>query len=582
MILGICDAPETLGVLRIVQIVVTIIKVVVPILLIVSAMIDFARAVSDGELNKISKPMVNKVIAAVLVFLIPTFVKIIANIAGNNGEYENCLGNITVETINNAYNNREEELVKKAENTLSLSDYNNGVNYLVNIKDKDKKAEYEKRLESVKDKIDEERERKSSLLTSGLGKDITLKDKAKNACNYILNAETTKVRLYRCKCGDGFNCLYTSALPGGGKSFTAPSGHTGVAPYETEIAKDAIPLSRYIKGTFSYETHASSIKDDTLVGDKFFTVLFKQTILADYRLKVNSVGELQFPIGTCTQCYSDANMIQNYDSGLYKDKIDSIYDETLYYILVSDTGELIEPMYHDSTFNKIIEYGKKTGNFLNILDQIKENTKADNDFYYYKNANWYDCRNLVTSKLEKIKTEYNMFLGDSRTSAYDYYSKEMGMDLTKDKIIARSGTSYDSYFKEHLAEALQELKTSNKTYNVTVNYGVNGLQDKGNFCSDYLNFVKQMGDNNFYIVSVTPVNDSVSPYARNSKITQFNDYMLNECLPKLKEANRNVYYCDVYNKIPLKDWMKYVDSSGFHFNGSGYKFIYESIKECTQ
>ncbi len=347
MILSICDMPETLSVLRIIQIVITIIKIVVPILLIVSAMIELVRAVTNSELNKISKPIVNKIIAAILIFLIPTFVKIIANIAGNNGEYENCLGNITVETINNAYNNREEELVKKAEETNSLTDYNNGINNLISIKDQNKKAEYQQRLNEVKKKIDEENESKRN------------------------------------------------------------------------------------------------------------------------------------------------------------------------------------------TNNRII-------------------------------------------------TDYIMFLGDSRTSAYDYYSKEMGMDLTKDKIIARSGTSYDSYFKEHLAEALQELKTSNKTYNVTVNYGVNGLQDKGNFCSDYLNFVKQMGDNNFYIVSVTPVNDSVSPYARNSKITQFNDYMLNECLPKLKEANRNVYYCDVYNKIPLKDWMKYVDSSGFHFNGSGYKFIYESIKECTQ
>ena len=99
MMLCICDLPDVLKVMRIVNIVITIIKVVVPILLIVSAMIDFARAVSDAELNKITKPMVNKVIAAILVFLIPTFVKLIAEITLNDGEYQNCLGDITIETI---------------------------------------------------------------------------------------------------------------------------------------------------------------------------------------------------------------------------------------------------------------------------------------------------------------------------------------------------------------------------------------------------------------------------------------------------------------------------------------------------
>ena len=99
MIISICDLPDVVKVMRIVKIVITIIKIVVPIMLIVSAMLDFARAVSNAELNKVTKPMVNKVIAAILVFLIPTFVRLIASIASNDGEYTNCLSNITIETI---------------------------------------------------------------------------------------------------------------------------------------------------------------------------------------------------------------------------------------------------------------------------------------------------------------------------------------------------------------------------------------------------------------------------------------------------------------------------------------------------
>ncbi len=154
MILSICDLPDVLKVMRIVKIVITIIRILVPIILIVSVMIDFVRAVTNAELNKITKPMINKVIAAILIFLIPTFVKLIANIAGNNGEYEKCLGNITSETIEAAYDEKAEELVKRAEETLDKNDYNNALSYLSNVKEEDKKVQFIERLEAVKDKID--------------------------------------------------------------------------------------------------------------------------------------------------------------------------------------------------------------------------------------------------------------------------------------------------------------------------------------------------------------------------------------------------------------------------------------------
>ena len=156
MMLSICDLPDVLKVMRIVNIVITIIKVVVPILLIVSAMIDFARAVSDAELNKITKPMVNKVIAAILVFLIPTFVKLIAEITLNDGEYQNCLGDITIETIQMAYVNQGEKLVKKAEESETIMDYSTAESYLMQIEDESKRKEFEDRLAVVKEKIDKE------------------------------------------------------------------------------------------------------------------------------------------------------------------------------------------------------------------------------------------------------------------------------------------------------------------------------------------------------------------------------------------------------------------------------------------
>ncbi len=162
MILSVCEVPEVLKVMRIVNIVIQIIRIAVPIILIVSAMIDLVRAVSNSELNKITKPMVAKVVAAVLIFLIPTFVRVVANIAGNDGEYEKCLGNITKETIELAYEKQEEILVSKAEESVDLNDYNNGISYLLNINDKTKKEEFQKRLDEVYKKIEENRPKKPS------------------------------------------------------------------------------------------------------------------------------------------------------------------------------------------------------------------------------------------------------------------------------------------------------------------------------------------------------------------------------------------------------------------------------------
>ena len=155
MILSVCDMPEVLKVMRIINIVINIIRIFVPIILIVSAMIDLVRAITNAELNKISKPIINKVIAAILVFLIPTFVRLIATISSNNGEYTECLKDISRETIREAFARQEEALVSKAEETLNESDYNNAKYYLINITSETEKNEFKKRLDIVKEKIEE-------------------------------------------------------------------------------------------------------------------------------------------------------------------------------------------------------------------------------------------------------------------------------------------------------------------------------------------------------------------------------------------------------------------------------------------
>lgn len=158
-ILSICDNPDVLQVMRIINIVITIIKIAVPILLIIFIMIELIGAVADEEkFKKVTSGAVKKFIAALLIFLIPTFVQVIVvNVVGSNEtneEYKNCLKDLSVEQINKIYEKNALEAIVKAESTNNYSDYSNAVLLTHKIPDKEVRTEYLNRLSAVKAKID--------------------------------------------------------------------------------------------------------------------------------------------------------------------------------------------------------------------------------------------------------------------------------------------------------------------------------------------------------------------------------------------------------------------------------------------
>lgn len=230
-----------------------------------------------------------------------------------------------------------------------------------------------------------------------LGKEIKVSEKVKDVCKYIINDETTMVRLYRCPCGK-YNCMYSSALPGGaGRTVVRPGMGRGDSPWYTEEAKNAIPIIRYIKGAFTSEQPGVVEKESSFEFAKAFLVLFRGDFVGDYRFKYNSdTNEIEFYIGTCTQCYSDANMIQKYDSGQYKDVIDKLYEASRYLIMVNDDGSLTETEYagfppSGPTF--VMDEWSKSG--MNFIDILKKMRGYDSPYFRpYKTSNIYDCRNL--------------------------------------------------------------------------------------------------------------------------------------------------------------------------------------------
>lgn len=153
MIANICDSPDILKVIRIVDIVITIIKVVVPILLILRGMIDYMNAMKDNDndaLVKTNKLFVKRVIAAVIVFFIPTFVHLIANLTEDTSNYASCIANATPEGISIAYYNNSQKYVDAAYKSKIYSDYLAATSYIEYVEDANQKQELLNKLDELK------------------------------------------------------------------------------------------------------------------------------------------------------------------------------------------------------------------------------------------------------------------------------------------------------------------------------------------------------------------------------------------------------------------------------------------------
>ena len=153
-ILEVCENPTILSVLRIVNIVLTIIRIAVPIILILSLMINYMKAVKDRDddlLRKAQKSAVPKVIAAILVFMIPTFVHTLVEIADpGNRTYFSCLNDATDENINAAYSLMCEHYIDLAKESLKQTDYQIALNALTKVKNEADRAELQKELDELK------------------------------------------------------------------------------------------------------------------------------------------------------------------------------------------------------------------------------------------------------------------------------------------------------------------------------------------------------------------------------------------------------------------------------------------------
>ena len=177
MLLSICDNPDVLRVLRVVKIIIQILKIAVPIALLLSLMFDYMKAIYDKDadaLKKVNTLAVRRCVAAALIFLIPTFVNLVINMAAVNIDYNSCLRNATKANINALYEKSAKEFVDKARKEITDSSYGRAVLEVSRVRDASSRAKLEEELKEIKKKLEEkhkkeEEERKAKMVSGNRG-----------------------------------------------------------------------------------------------------------------------------------------------------------------------------------------------------------------------------------------------------------------------------------------------------------------------------------------------------------------------------------------------------------------------------
>lgn len=248
------------------------------------------------------------------------------------------------------------------------------------------------------------------------------------------------------------------------------------------------------------------------------------------------------------------------------EKLNSLYEQISEYLFVSETYK-----------SSISSLG--SANAITINDTILENLESI--------AISGSSYNEILETVFKVDTEENITISDARENLFLGDSRMQGMLLTS--VINESNTVYGvGYGYNWLVgssgftgttnasnggiNAINEKITSGKLYNIIIWLGVNDLGNVNSYLEKYIDLASvEWSSHNIYIVSVGPVDDSKSRYAKNEAINAFNNTMKDG----INNANlSNLKYVDLgYSESSIKSY----DNAGVHYSSEDYRNIYTKM-----
>ena len=123
-----CENTVLLSVLPVVKTIMILIQIIVPITLIIASTIQFVQLTINPELKDGFRKVLNKVLAAFIIFLIPTLINVVLGAVGESTEFSSCWNNarIKINTGGRTYVDidHKPENPKEKEPTKPGSEYN--------------------------------------------------------------------------------------------------------------------------------------------------------------------------------------------------------------------------------------------------------------------------------------------------------------------------------------------------------------------------------------------------------------------------------------------------------------------------
>ena len=396
MILSICDTPKVMKVMNIVVSIIDIIKIVVPIILLFSLIFKFIKASTKGDedaIASIKKKAVPSIIAAALIFLVPTIINLIIVFGASDSDIAKCLKKTSEEDIQEIYIQKMEKLLSAAVESEDINDYINAKIYLINIEDEELVIKYIEILDEVKEKIDDRRKIVDVYgENTSYGSEITPTPYIIESCKWVLHPDDIQIRLQTCTDEHQYKNP-NEALPGGAIATMT----NGVVNY---VAKETIPYSQYELGLFAGEIDFRF----NATFNRMFAIMYKQVILNSVVRRYAKRGETTdytkeyiYTAGSCAQNYRQNILESRYFSGRYTDIIDEAVNSTKYLLLVDKSkGDLTEVRYNTrSGILPVMDNASKKSDIEGILEAMK----SGHDLAFrYKDAVLYDCRNLLTDE----------------------------------------------------------------------------------------------------------------------------------------------------------------------------------------
>lgn len=255
------------------------------------------------------------------------------------------------------------------------------------------------------------------------------------------------------------------------------------------------------------------------------------------------------------------NLFSGVDESL--EKLNSLYEQISEYLFISET-------YKSS---------------ISSLGSVNAITIDENILTSLENAG--STYTLKLDSVFKVDTEENITISDARENLFLGDSRTHGMLLTS--VINDGNTVYgDGYGYNWLVGSSGFNGTTNasngginginskiidgKSYNIIIWLGVNDLGNVNSYLEKYIDLASsEWSRHNIYVVSVGPVDDNKSQYAKNETINAFNNTMKDG----INNANlNNLKYVDLgYSESSISSY----DNAGVHYSNTDYRNIYTKI-----